>query len=84
MSPLPVGRLESFNPAFMHSGLDFFGPFAVVLHRRSHKRYCCLFTCLTTRAVHIEVTWSLDTNFFLLAFRRFVNLPSQLSEILLF
>ena len=37
------------------------------------KSYICLFTCASTRAVHLELTHGLDVNSFLLAFRRFVG-----------
>ncbi len=33
----------------------------------------CLFTCLATRAVHLEMTYSLDTEAFLNAFTRMVS-----------
>ena len=41
--------------------------------RSSAKCYGCIFSCLTVRAVHIEVTQSLSTDSFLDAFRRFIG-----------
>ena len=72
MASLPVERLTPDKPPFTFIGIDFFGPFFVKSRRVQVKRYGCLITCLTTRAVHLEVTHSLDTDSFLMAISRFV------------
>lgn len=73
MADLPQESITPDNPPFTSVGVDFFGPI-YVRQRRSHvKRYGCLFTCLSTRAVHIEITESLDTDAFINALRRFIN-----------
>ena len=60
MADLPVERL-GFDKMPL-TGIDFFGPFEIRLCCSSHKRWCCLFTCLTTRAVHIEVRHGISTD----------------------
>ena len=72
MANLPPERLEPGKPCFSYVGLDCFGPFYVKVGRSEVKRYGCIFTCLTTRAVHIEKLDQLDTDAFLNGFRRFV------------
>ena len=56
MAPLPLIRLRSSLRAFPQTAVDFGGPFITIQGRRTrrHKRYLCLFTCLTSRAVHHE------------------------------
>ena len=74
MADLPKERLMSGDPPFTNVGVDYFGPFYVRQGRSNVKRYGCLFTCLVVRAVHIEVVNSLDTDSFINALRRFINL----------
>ncbi|XP_078372656.1 uncharacterized protein LOC144656297 [Oculina patagonica] len=81
MADLPKERLMSGDPPFTYVGVDYFGPLYVRQGRSNVKRYGCLFTCLVTRAVHIEVVHSLDTDSFVNAVRRFTNLRGSPSTI---
>lgn len=79
MASLPQDRLVPDNPPFTNVGIDYFGPFEVKCGRSYVKRYGVLFTCLTTRAIHIEVAHSLETDTCINAFRRFVARRGQVS-----
>ena len=72
MADLPQDRVTAGLPPFSNVGVDFFGPFMVKQGRRQVKRYGCIFTCLAIRAVHIEVTHSLDTDSFIDALQGFM------------
>jgi hypothetical protein len=77
MGPLPHSRLKLPEPlrSFAHTALDFAGPFITIRGRGKcrEKRYLCLFTCMATRAVHLEMAYGLDTDSFLNALYRFAN-----------
>ena len=73
MASLPEDRLIPDKPPFTYVGIDYFGPLEVKQGRSRVKRYGCLFTCLTTRAVHIEIAHSLDTDSMINALRRFIS-----------
>ena len=70
MSDLPSDRLEP-GPPFTYCGVDYFGPFLIKENRKEVKRWGVLFTCLSSRAVHLEVANSLSTSSFINALRRF-------------
>ena len=67
MADLPKDRLELSS--FTYSAVDYFGPFFIKEGRRELKQYGVLFTCMSTRAVHIETANSLSTDSFLNAYR---------------
>ncbi|XP_058817784.1 uncharacterized protein LOC131681093 [Topomyia yanbarensis] len=73
MAPLPSARLSAFERPFSYVGVDFFGPILVTVGRSSKKRWVALFTCLTIRAIHLEVAHSLNTESCIMCFRRFVG-----------
>lgn len=81
MADLPVDRTLQSKPPFTAVGLDYFGPIQVRRGRALVKRYGVIFTCLSIRAVHIEVAHSLDTDSFIMALRRFISRRGQVKEI---
>ena len=72
MSDLPVERLGYKQSPFNHTDVNYFGPLYVPVRRSTEKRWGSLFTCLTTRAVHLEIVPSLDTSSFVLGIERFI------------
>ena len=72
MADLPKDRISE-EPPFSYCGIDMFGPFTVKDGRKKKKRYGALFTCLSSRAVHIEVSHSMTTGSFIMCLRRFIG-----------
>ncbi|XP_065198351.1 uncharacterized protein LOC135829896 [Sycon ciliatum] len=83
MAPLPTLRIEPGTRAFERVGIDFAGPMYTKQGRRAQaKRWLCIFTCLATRAIHIEVAYGLDTGSFLNCFFRMVGRRGAPHEVL--
>lgn len=63
------------EPPFTYPGIDFAGPLYInsQLTGQQEKAHCCLFTCASTCAIHLELTESLTLVSFLQAFRPFMN-----------
>lgn len=85
MATLPADRL-TIDPPFTYVGLDVFGPWNVTSRRtRSNsaesKRWAVMFTCLCTRAVHIEVVESMSTSSFINALRRFLSIRGPIKHL---
>ncbi|XP_058836884.1 uncharacterized protein LOC131693240 [Topomyia yanbarensis] len=72
-APLPLQRLTPHHRPFSFVGVDYMGPFEVAVGRRNEKRWIALFTCLVTRAVHLEVAHGLTTQSCLMAISRFIG-----------
>ena len=60
------------NRPFAYTGVDYFGPCTVKRGWRTMKRWSALFTCLTTRAVHLEIACSMSTDSFIQCYIRFL------------
>lgn len=80
MADLPKQRLTE-APPFTYCGVDYFGPCLIKEGRKVLKRYGVLFTCLASRAIHIETANSLETDSFLNALRRFVGRRGPVREV---
>ena len=62
MAQLPTIRLAPHTPPFHNISCDYFGPIQVKISRNKRKKYYgVIFTCLNTRAVHIEMAVDLTT-----------------------
>lgn len=76
MSNLPSDRLHE-EPPFTYCGMDVFGPYEVTDGKSTRRNTPCkktwgiVFTCLVSKAVHIEPLPHLDISSFKNALRRF-------------
>ena len=80
MADLPEDRVESVPP-FTFCGMDCFGPFITKNGRKECKRYGLMFTCLCSRAVHIEMIEDMSTDSFLLGLRSFIAIRGTVTQI---
>ncbi|KAK3728018.1 hypothetical protein QZH41_000112 [Actinostola sp. cb2023] len=80
MADLPKDRLEE-APPFTYSAVDLFGPWHIKEGRREMKRYGVLFTCMASRAIHLETSASLTTDSFINAYRRFVGRRGPIRQL---
>ena len=80
MSDLPEERVSPTAP-FHYTGMDVFGPFYIKEGRKTLKRYGLIFTCLASRAVHLEMLNSMEADSFISALRRFINRRGKVREL---
>ncbi|XP_074645856.1 uncharacterized protein LOC141902115 [Tubulanus polymorphus] len=72
MGELPPERVV-MAPAFSSVGVDFAGPLLIKENGSEIKSYIALFTCMITRGIHLELTYSMNAEDFLMSFRRMMN-----------
>ena len=80
MANLPACRSKKAAP-LTYYGVDRFRTFTVKQKKNTVRRYGAMFTCMVRRAVHIEFTYSLDTDFFILALRKLVAQRGNIRSI---
>lgn len=81
MCVFPKARVTEAMP-FMRVGLDYLGPLVVKSCDDRKKVWICLFTCLVTRAIHLQLVCDMSTTEFLLCFRRFVSQRGTPSDVI--
>ena len=87
MSDLTIERLSFNEKPFSYTGIEYFRPIKVELTRKTisnqatHKQYGALFTCLSTRAVHLELASDLSTDIFIVVLRRSIARCGKPKEI---
>ena len=72
IADLPQDRM-CVEPPFTYCGVDLFWSFVVKDGWKEVKKYGAVYTCLSSRAIHIEVVHSLSTDSFILSLRRFIG-----------
>ena len=80
MANLPNSRVEP-APPLSYCAVDCFGPWYAKEGRREVKRYGTVFTCMVSRAIHIEVAHSMETYSFLQALRRVIARRRPIREL---
>ncbi|XP_055848210.1 uncharacterized protein LOC129913509 [Episyrphus balteatus] len=84
MGALPAPRVNLTRP-FTHVGIDYAGPIQLKMstHRNAkhYKGYFCIFVCMATKAIHIEVVSDLTSMAFIAALKRFVSRRGLCSDI---
>lgn len=84
MADLPASRVTPCSP-FARTAVDFCGPLLIKQSSRrnapSVKAYICVFVCMVTKAVHLELASSLSSDCFIGALSRFVARRGLCKEI---
>lgn len=81
MADLPLICVTPDLPPFTHTGLNYFGPIEIKSGCSKVKRYGALFTCLASRAVHLEMGYPLNADSCISALGRFIYRRGQVKEI---
>ncbi|KAK3519921.1 hypothetical protein QTP70_007773 [Hemibagrus guttatus] len=80
MADLPPERVDP-SPPFTYCGMDCFGPFSTKQGRKVFKRYGLLFTCLSCRAIHIEMLDDMTTDAFINGLRYFIDIRGAVRRV---
>ena len=75
MGNLPKQRLIPQTPPSYYTSCDYFGPYLVKVGRnKTTKHYAVIFTCLNTRAIHLQLAVDNSAISFMQVLRRFFSI----------
>ncbi|XP_075148905.1 uncharacterized protein LOC142222579 [Haematobia irritans] len=84
MADLPSIRVRQAFP-FENTGCDYAGPIILKQYSgrntKKSKGYICLFVCLVTSAIHLELATDLSTDCFIAALKRFISRRGKCKKI---
>jgi len=80
MANLPEDRVES-APPLTYCGMDCFGPITIKEGRRELKQCAVIFTCMSSRAVHIEQLDDMTADAFINALRCFTAIRGPVQQL---
>ena len=81
LAKLPDLR-TNMSQAWRAVSADFAGPISLKEgNEDTHKVYICLFTCMYSRMIHLELTWNLTTESFLRALRKLTSRRGKMDFI---
>lgn len=85
MGELPISRTTIVSKPFTNTMVDFTGAVFVKTSKMRNakvmKAYICIFACMSTKAVHIELVSDLSAEAFIAALRRFVARRGEIKTL---
>ena len=87
ITDVPKGRLQHNHKPFTNTAIDFFGLFYIKLSKATRssvakgKRYLVIFQCRTTCTVHLEISNSSSTDFFILSLKWSIERRGQVKRL---
>ena len=82
MADLPKVRVLPDLPPFTNTGVNNVGPVRVKRGRSTCKRYRAICTCMSSRAVHLEVAVPLEQDACINALLRFISRKGQVVQLM--
>jgi len=80
VADLSSKQIEPTSP-FTYVESDCFGPFVFKDNKKEFKKYGVIFTCMASRAIHIELVEDLSTNAFTNALRCFIAIRGPIRQL---